>query len=290
MQQAQLTEQLVELIRKAACDLPPDIEKSLVAARDSEEGRARSTLDWMLKNVAEARELSMPICQDTGSILFYVDHGPDVRPGPIALAAREAAAEATRRVYLRPNAVHPMTSKNSGDNTGTGVPYLYFTEVEQAGHLTVRLILKGGGSENCGVQYTVPDGAIGAGRDLNGIKRCILDSALKAQGFGCAPGTLGVGIGGDRLTSYMESKKQFFRKIDDVNPDPDLALVEAEMLEKVNQLGIGPMGFSGNNTILGVKLGLRHRHPASFFVSVSYMCWAFRRWTMSVNDGQASYA
>jgi fumarate hydratase class I len=137
------------------------------------------------------------------------------------------------------------------------------------------------------VQYTLPDGAIGAGRDLSGVKRCILDAALKAQGFGCAPGTLGVGVGGDRMTSYMESKLQFMRRLDDENPDPELAAVEREMLDKVNQLGIGPMGFSGNNTILGVKLGVRHRHPACFFVAVSYMCWAYRRHTLTLRGDRA---
>ncbi len=283
-----LQEHLLELIRKTACDLPPDVERALTAARDGEQDRARSTLDWMLKNVAEARERSMPICQDTGSILFTVEHGPDVRPAMIEQAARAAAAEATRRVYLRPNAVHPVSGKNSGDNNGVGAPFVHFHEVDAPGALTVMLMLKGGGSENCGVQYTLPDAAIEAGRDMRGVKRCILNAALKAQGFGCAPGTLGVGVGGDRLTSYLESKRQFLRKLDDENPDPELAAIEREMLDKVNQLGIGPMGFSGHNTILGVKLGVRHRHPASFFVSVSYMCWAFRRRTLRFEGGQAT--
>jgi len=290
MDPATLTDQFVELIRQAACDLPPDVEQALVAARDREQGRARSTLDWMLRNVAEARERSMPICHDTGSLVFYADHGPDVRPGVISVAAGRAAAEATRLIYLRPNAVHPLSGKNSGDNVGIGAPYVHFTEVDRPGELTVRLMLKGGGSENCGVQYTLPDTAIKAGRDLSGVKRCILDAALKAQGFGCAPGVLGVGVGGDRLTSYLESKEQFFRKLDDENPDAELAAVEREMLEKVNRLGIGPMGFTGKTTVLGIKLGVRHRHPASFFVSVSYMCWAYRRRTMTIENGKAWYS
>jgi fumarate hydratase class I len=285
-----LTEQLGELIRRTSCDLPKDIELSLRSARDQEQDRARSTLDWMLQNVREAREGNLPICQDTGTMLFFVEHGPDVRPDPIAAAVRTAAAAATRDSILRPNAVHPLSGKNSGNNTGLGAPYLHFEEVAKPGHLTVKLMLKGGGSENCGVQYTLPDTSIQAGRDLSGVKRCILNAALRAQGFGCAPGTLGVGVGGDRMTSYLESKVQFFRQLGDNNPDPELAAVEREMLDKVNQLGIGPMGFSGKNTILGVKIGLRHRHPASFFVSVSYMCWAYRRRTMTVEDGQVRYS
>jgi fumarate hydratase class I len=285
-----LRKHLLELVRLAACDLAPDVERALTQARDREEGRARSTLDWMLKNAAEARESSMPICQDTGSLIFYVDHGREIRPGVFMQAAREAAAEATELSYLRPNAVDPITGKNSGNNVGRGTPYFHFNEVDDDKALRVRLMLKGGGSENCGVQYTLPDATIKAGRDLSGIKRCVLDAALRAQGFGCAPGVLGVGIGGDRMTSYMESKEQFFRKLDDRNPDSMLAEIEDEMLKKVCELGIGPMGFGGRTTLLGVKVGIRHRLPACYFVSVSYTCWAYRRRSMEIVNGQAGYA
>jgi len=286
----ELKEHLLELIRLAACDLAPDVERALTQARDHEEGRARSTLDWMLKNAAEARESSTPICQDTGSLIFYVDHGRDIRPGIFMQAAREAAARATELSYLRPNAVDPITGKNSGNNVGRGSPYFHFNEVDDGKSLKVRLMLKGGGSENCGVQYTLPDASIKAGRDLSGVKRCILDAALRAQGFGCAPGVLGVGIGGDRMTSYMESKEQFFRKLDDHNPDSMLAELEDEMLKKVCELEIGPMGFGGRTTLLGVKVGIRHRLPACYFVSVSYTCWAYRRRSLEIVNGQAGYA
>lgn len=285
-----LKKHLLELIRLAACELAPDVERALVQARDREEGRARSTLEWMLKNAAEAREFSVPICQDTGSLIFYVGHGREVRPGVFMQAAREATAEATERSYLRPNAVDPITGKNSGNNVGRGAPYFHFNQVDDDKALRVRLMLKGGGSENCGVQYTLPDNSIQAGRDLTGVKRCILDAALRAQGFGCAPGVLGVGIGGDRMTSYMESKEQFFRKLDDRNPDPVLAQLEGEMLQKVCELGIGPMGFGGKTTLLGVKAGIRHRLPACYFVSVSYTCWAYRRRSMEIVNGQAGYS
>lgn len=285
-----LKQHLLELIRMTACDLAPDIEQALVTARDREEGRARSTLEWMIKNSAMARESSTPVCQDTGSLIFYVDHGREVRPGVIMQAAREAAAEATRLSYLRPNAVDPITGKNSGNNVGRGTPYFHFDEADDDKTLKVRLMLKGGGSENCGVQYTLPDAAIKAGRDLSGIKRCVLSAALRAQGFGCAPGVLGVGIGGDRMTSYMESKEQFFRRLDDRNPDPALAELEDEMRQKICELGIGPMGFGGRTTVLGVKMGLRHRLPACYFVSVSYTCWAYRRRSLEIVDGRARYA
>jgi len=285
-----LRKHLLELVRLAACDLAPDVEQALTQARDREEGRARSTLDWMLKNADEARKSSTPICQDTGSLIFYVDHGRDYRPGVFMQAASEAAAEATELSYLRPNAVDPVTGKNSGNNVGRGSPYVHFNETDDDQVLKVRLMLKGGGSENCGVQYTLPDAAIKAGRDLSGVKRCILNAALRAQGFGCAPGVLGVGIGGDRMTSYMESKEQFFRKLDDRNPDPVLAELEDEMVQKICELGIGPMGFGGKSTVLGVKAGLRHRLPACYFVSVSYTCWAYRRRSLEIVDGQPRYS
>ena len=285
-----LRKHLLELVRMTACDLAPDVERALQKARDREEGRARSTLEWMIKNAAEARESSMPVCQDTGSLIFYVDHGREIRPGLVAQAAREAAAEATERSYLRPNAVDPVTGKNSGNNVGRGLPYFHFNEVDDDNALRVRLMLKGGGSENCGAQYTLPDGEIKAGRDLTGVKRCILDAALRAQGFGCAPGVLGVGIGGDRMTSFMESKEQFFRKLDDQNSDPVLRELEDEMVKKTCELGIGPMGFGGRTTVLGVKVGTRHRLPACYFVSVSYTCWAYRRRSMEIINGEAGYA
>jgi fumarate hydratase class I len=150
----------------------------------------------------------------------------------------------------------------------------------------MRLMLKGGGCENVGAQYSLPNTKLGADRNLAGIKKVILDAVYQAQGQGCAPGILGIGIGGDRETSYMISKKQFFRKLDDKNPNPDLAALEEEILEKANQLGIGPMGFGGKTTLLGVKADWAHRLPASFFVSVSYMCWAERRRTMKFYDGR----
>lgn len=285
-----LREAFLELIRRTSCDLPPDVEAALQRAAGNEQGRARSTLEWMLRNAAEARRNSTPICQDTGSLLFFVRHGPDRSPAAIATAARAAVAEATRRYWLRPNAVEPLSGRNSGDNLGRGSPYLHFEQVEQPGPLEVALMLKGGGSENCGVQYSLPDASLSAGRDLTGIKRCLVDAAVKAQGFGCAPGTLGVGIGGDRMTSYQESKLQLLRRLDDTNPDAALAALEQDMYARLNGLEIGPMGFGGRTTLLGVKIGTRHRLPACFFVSVTYMCWAYRRRRLVIDGDDFSIA
>jgi fumarate hydratase class I len=285
----ELKSHVVELIRRTSTSLPPDVLAALAKARDGEpEGSlSRRTFGLMIENAASAKAVSAPICQDTGTLIFYVDNGPDVSPFDVQKAIVEAVKEATKRSYLRPNAVDAITGRNTGDNVGTGSPYVHFHARRKPG-LRIRLMMKGGGSENVGAQYSLPDGRLGAGRDLDGVRRCIIDAVQKAQGYGCAPGTLGVGVGGDRMTSYMESKEQLFRPLQDTNPDPELAALEAELGTSLNTLGIGPMGFGGKTTVLGVKIGARYRVPASFFVAITYMCWAYRRGELEVKGSRAT--
>ena len=153
----------------------------------------------------------------------------------------------------------------------------------------MRLMLKGGGSENVGAQYKLPHAPLNAGRDLDGVRKVIIDAVVNAQGLGCAPGIIGVGIGGGRDTSYTLSKEQFFRNIGQRSENKELARLEASLLEDLNKLDIGPMGFGGNTTVLDVFIASQHRHPATFFVSVSYTCWAFRRKTMTIKNGEVQY-
>ncbi len=285
-----LAEHFEELIRRASTTLPPDIEQKLKEAADAEgDTPAGTTLRQMLDNAAQASQGSTPICQDTGTPIFYIDYGPEYRQKVIEEAIKEAAASATGKYYLRPNAVDPITGKNSGNNVGEGMPNIHFHEMDEPG-LRARLMLKGGGSENVGAQYRLPDSALHAGRDLEGVRKCVIDAVFQAQGKGCAPGTLGVGIGGDRGASFVASKEQLFRPLGDTNPDPILAELETRLYKELNELGIGPMGFGGKTTVLGVKLGTRHRVPASFFVSVTYMCWAYRRASMALKGEEVSYA
>jgi len=190
---------------------------------------------------------------------------------------------------LRPNAVDSLTGENSGDNTGIDYPTMHFHEWDED-EIRVKLILKGGGCENVSTQYKLPNAEVGAGRDLEGVRRVVLDAVNKAQGLGCAPGVLGIAVGGDRGSSYVKSKEQLFRPLDDTNDDPALAEMEKRILDEGNQLGIGPMGFGGKTTLLGVKMGKLHRLPASYFVSVAYMCWANRRASMTVKGEEISYA
>ncbi|MCJ7708261.1 MAG: fumarate hydratase, partial [Anaerolineales bacterium] len=222
---ADLTEDFVELIRRTSTDLPLDVETALVQAREREApgSAARGAMESILQNVKLARQKSSPICQDTGTPIFYVRHPEGWSTRRLREQIRKAVAEATARAYLRPNAVDALTEKNSGNNLGDeAFPTIYFEEVE-GDDLVVDLMLKGGGCENVGAQYSLPNGALGAGRDLEGVRRVVLDAAQRAQGQGCAPGILGVAIGGDRGSSYHASKETLFRKLEDVNPDPALA-------------------------------------------------------------------
>ena len=200
-----------------------------------------------------------------------------------------ATRRACRLTYLRPNAVDPVTETNSGDNTGELQPFLHFEQWNRP-YARFDLMLKGGGCENVGIQYKLPDARIGAGRDLEGVRRCVIDAIDQAQGLGCAPGIVAAVVGGDRTAGYLRSKELFLRKLGSKNPDPTLDALEKRLLGELNSLKIGPMGFGGKTTVLGVFLGAAHRLPASYFVSVSYMCWAYRRRSMTYRDGEVRYA
>ncbi|MCZ7539617.1 MAG: fumarate hydratase [Anaerolineae bacterium] len=286
-----LTDAFVELIRRAATLLPADMERALRKARGDEEpgSAAEGALDTILKNVEMSRAKSTPICQDTGTPIFTIHYPLGVSTRKLADQIRQACAIATEKGYLRPNAVDSLTGKNSGNNTGIDFPTMHFEEWDGE-ELKVDLILKGGGCENVSTQYELPNDELGAGRDLEGVRRVVLDAVHKAQGLGCAPGVLGIAVGGDRGTSYNKSKQLLLRPVDDTNEDTKLAELEDRLLEEGNQLGIGPMGFGGKTTLLGVKVGSLHRLPASYFVSVAYMCWANRRASMRVVGEEITYA
>jgi len=285
-----LTEHFVELIRRAATDLPADVEVALVAAKEQEApgSAAAGALEMILRNVALARKQSTPVCQDTGTPIFEIHHPLGVSTCQIAQFARDACAIATQRSYLRPNAVDSLTGRNSGNNIGVDYPTLHFHEWDRE-DIRVQLLLKGGGSENVGAQYKLPDARLKAGRDLEGVRKAVLDAVYQAQGKGCAPGVMGVCIGGDRGSGYVRAKQTLLRRLDEPNPDPTLEAFEKRLLQDINRLNIGPMGFGGRTTALGVKVAVQHRLPACYFVSVAYMCWAARRATMVIRDGDVSY-
>ena len=286
----ELTQSVLELIRKASTDLSPDVEKAILNAfnKEKEGTPARSVFNTIIENIRMAREQSTPMCQDTGSLIFYIDFPVGGSEKFYTETIHEAAKEATSLQYLRPNAVNSITSKNSGNNIGINTPYIHFRQWNKY-EVRIQLILKGGGSENVGAQYKLPNSALNAGRDIAGVRKVIIDAVLNAQGLGCAPGIIGVGIGGDRVTSYILSKEQFFRKIGQRNQNKLLADLEIGLYNDLNKLGIGPMGFGGKTTVLDVFIDAQARHPASFFVAISYTCWAFRRKSMTIKNEEVTY-
>jgi fumarate hydratase class I len=273
-----LQDSLLELIRRTSAEIPDDVHRAILEAlqREKQGTIAESAMKIIERNIGLAKSKSQPICQDTGSVIFYVDCPAALDQVAFEEAAREAVKLATKRGFLRQNSVDALTGKNDGTNLGPGAPALHFHQ-HRAPQTTARLILKGGGCENVGAQYSLPDESLKANRDLDGCRKAILDAVLQAQGKGCGPGIVGVCIGGDRATGYEGSKQQFLRKLDDRNANPELDKLERDIVETANRLGIGPMGFGGRTTLLGAKIGALNRVPASYFVSVSYMCWAYRR-------------
>jgi fumarate hydratase class I len=269
---------LLELIRRTSTDLPGDVESAIrnALARESKGSLGYWTLSTILENARVAREKNRPLCQDTGTVLFFFSVPVGFDSNMLVSSVRSAVSRATRYGYLRQNTVDSVTGGVYGTNIANGSPHVH---VCQGARKTVdaRLILKGGGSENVGRQYSLPDTELGAGRNLEGVRKCILDAVWRTQGKGCAPGTLGVCIGGDRSSGYAYSKEQFLRRLGRRARTTALSELESRVLRESNELEIGPMGLGGRTTLLDVKIGSLGRLPASFFVSVSYMCWALRR-------------
>jgi fumarate hydratase class I len=282
-------ESIVDLITRTSTDLPPDVRAAMGAALADEEPATRSgqAMTIIAQNIDQAASCEGPICQDTGMPTFEVKVPLGANQIWMRRQIQDAVAEATRRGKLRPNSVDSITGENSGNNLGPGTPIIHFDQWEEP-DIEVKLILKGGGCENTNAQYSLPtelDHLGRADRTLEGVRKCILHAVWKAQGKGCSPGAVGVCIGGDRTSGYVHAKEQLFRTLDDENPDPRLATVERAIMEEANRLTVGPMGFSGKTSLIGCKIGALNRLPASFFVSVAYDCWAFRRLGVRLDAG-----
>lgn len=273
---------IAELIRRTSSTLSKDVLDALQSAAEAEATgtSARMILETIVRNAALAESNGTPMCQDTGTLTFFVDERLRSLVAPTAI--ENAVAHATEKGWLRRNTINSVTGRSVDTNVCDGAPVIHYVTHSNADEDTgVTLLMKGGGSENMSRQYSLPDASLGAGRDLEGVRRCVLDAVCRAQGYGCAPGVLGVCIGGDRASGFEAAKQQLLRRLDDVNRDEALAGLEARLLRESNSLGIGPMGLGGRTTLLGVKIGSRPRVPASFFVTVAYMCWAVRRRTLT---------
>ena len=274
-------DRLLALIRDTSSSLPEDVEKALkTALRKEERGSSAAViLGTIIENCALARREGTPLCQDTGTLTFFVDSRLRRKVTPAIL--KKAVALATEKGYLRKNTIDSVTGSSCDDNCAEGAPVVHYVDGDAGSKMCVTLLMKGGGSENMSRQYSLPDSALGAGRDMAGVRKCILDAVQKAQGYGCAPGILGVCIGGDRATGYEIAKEQLLRPLNEKKTgDATLRKLENQILKEANSLGIGPMGLGGETTLLGVKIASRTRLPASFFVTVAYMCWAARRRTV----------
>ena len=274
-------DRLLALIRDTSSSLPEDVEKALkTALRKEERGSSAAViLGTIIENCALARCEGTPLCQDTGTLTFFVDSRLRRKVTPAIL--KKAVALATEKGYLRKNTIDSVTGSSCDDNCAEGAPVVHYVDGDAGSKMCVTLLMKGGGSENMSRQYSLPDSALGAGRDMAGVRKCILDAVQKAQGYGCAPGILGVCIGGDRATGYEIAKEQLLRPLNEKKTgDATLRKLENRILKEANSLGIGPMGLGGETTLLGVKIASRTRLPASFFVTVAYMCWAARRRTV----------
>ncbi|MGN1400338.1 MAG: fumarate hydratase [Bacillus sp. (in: firmicutes)] len=285
-------ESMYQLIVETSTNLPKDVRRAIKQAKLKEVAGTRSamSLQTISQNIHMADDNISPICQDTGLPTFKVKTPVGVNQIELKQAIYDAMVQATKDGKMRPNSVDSLTGENSGNNLGLGLPVVKFEQWEKE-YIDVRLILKGGGCENKNIQYSLPcelEGLGRAGRDLDGIRKCIMHSVYQAQGQGCSAGFIGVGIGGDRSSGYELAKEQLFRSSEDINPDEDLRKLEDYIMGHANELGIGTMGFGGETTLLGCKIGVMHRIPASFFVSVAYNCWAFRRLGVTIDANSGS--
>jgi fumarate hydratase class I len=284
-----LTASLTELVIQTSTNLPPDVRKAMAHALCAEQPDTRSSqaLSIIATNIDMAGDQEGAICQDTGMPTFVVHTPVGVNQLVIKKAIREAVAEATRRGKLRPNSVDSITGKSHGDNLSDETPVIHFEQWEED-EIEVKLLLKGGGCENKNIQYSLPmelEHLGMAGRNLEGVRKCILHAVWQAQGQGCAPGAVGVCIGSDRAHGYALAKDQLFRTLDDVNANPVLAELEDRIMKEANTLGVGTMGFGGRASLIGCKITAANRLPASFFVSVAYDCWAYRRLGIRLDAG-----
>jgi fumarate hydratase subunit alpha len=272
MDTAKIEEVAFNILKQAVIYLPDDVKQALKKAYAEETGTGKIQLKAILDNIELAEKSQAPVCQDTGTIIFYVKAGDKAKNlGKVEDALIKAAKKATAEVPLRPNAVNPFTGKNSGDNTGRNIPFVNW-EITQGSDIEMTVMTKGGGSENvCMGGMLVP------GEGIKGLKKFVVDTVIKAGAQPCPPTILGIAIGGGADISMKLAKKTLLKPLTEHNPDPEIATLEKEIYEAANMTGIGPMGLGGKTTVLGVHVDFAFRHPASFPAAVAFNCWASRR-------------
>jgi len=279
-----LEDGLVEVIKRTATTITPATLEALKRAKEREEGPARGQIETMLKAIEIGKTKGIPICQDTGTITFFIEAGssfPCIKDvGKIRPVLEKVARRATKETPLRPNTIDPLTHKNPGNNIGKHIPYIQW-ELTDGDELKINLLLKGGGSEN--MAHLV---MMSPGRGLKGVKEVVLDWIAQMAGKPCPPTIVGVGLGGGANIALNLAKHAILRRTGEHHKEKQIADLEKELTEKANELGVGPMGVGGKTTVLDVKIEYAHRHPASFPIGIVPQCWCDRKVSLRVKpDG-----
>ena len=270
---------IVQLMKKAETELPNDVITALKKAYEIEEGVAKTQIEAILKNIDLAKKSGRPMCQDTGIQTFFVEVGvnfPDIEK--LECLIKDAVKKATKEIPLRPNTVDPFTGENHKDNTGDNIPYITWDFVEGS-NVLITALPKGGGSENMSKL-----GMLKPGVGIEGVKDFVVTEMIKAGGNPCPPTIVGVGIGGGADLAMKLGKKSLLRPVGNRHKDKTIAAIEEELIKRINDSGIGPMGLGGKTTVLDVHIEKAHRHPASLPVGIAVQCWANRRAKMVIHS------
>jgi len=277
----EIKEKLVEAIALAETSIPPDVEKVIRSAYETEKSEVgKAQLRAILENIEVARKNRLPICQDTGLLGFIVEIGDDfpIKPSKIKEIIIEATKEATKKVPLRPNAIDIWAEKNTGNNVGKGIPIIHFDH--NAGKdLKIIVFPKGGGSSYVVKLYSIPPS-----KGLDGLIEVAVRAVFDAGPKPCPPTFMGIGIGGTEDLAVWLAKRALLNKMTENNENEEIANVEREIVKKVNELGIGPMGLGGRWTVFNARIEWACRHPATFLIGIVFNCWALRRAFLEVKD------
>lgn len=279
-----LEDKLVEAIGNSVTTISEPTLNVLKRAKEREEGGAKVQLEGMLEAVEISKREKLPVCQDTGIPTFFIKIG---RSYPkldeiteLKSVITKSVRRATDEIPLRPNTVHPITEKNTGDNTGRHIPYIDWN-ITDGDQIRIYYLPKGGGSENmCQLKMMTP------GKGLKGVKKIILKRIATMEGKPCPPTVIGVGLGGGSNIAMDLAKETLLRPVGENHEVEKIAQIERELKKKANELGVGPMGVGGKTTVLDVHLECAHRHPASYPVGIVVQCWANRRSSVTISaDG-----
>lgn len=285
MQHAQAVTIMTDIISKftdyIGKHLPDDIVAKLCELRSAEDSAlAKVVYDSMFENLAKADELNRPCCQDTGVIQFFIKAGADF---PLLSDVRnildEAVRIATRQAPLRHNAVEIFIEKNTGNNTGDRIPWIDWEIVPNDSGITLEVYMAGGGCSLPGQGKTLMPAA-----GYEGVTQFVFDVITSYGVNACPPLLVGIGIGGSIEVAANLSKKALFRPIGSRHAEPQGAEMERLIEKGLNDIGIGPQGLSGKNSVMGVHIEKAARHPSTISVAVSVGCWAHRRGTIHINE------